>query len=55
MENIIFVPFKTSLLLFFARNFVDEYKYAFHDNECNLITDAEGNKPKTRWLSHVRR
>ena len=37
------------------RNIVREPKYAFHDDDCTLITDAEGNIPQTRWVAHVRK
>ena len=26
-----------------------------HDEDCTKITDAEGNVPKTRWITRVRR
>ena len=32
-----------------------EPKYAFHDDDCTKITDAEGNIPQTRWVAHIRK
>jgi len=31
-----------------------EDEYFFNDNACTKVTDAWGNKPKTRWAAHVR-
>ena len=39
----------------FFRNIVREPKYAFHDDDCTKITDAEGNIPQTRWVAHIRK
>ena len=39
------------------RNIVREDRYAFDDEDdltCSPITDAEGRKPKTRWVTNVR-
>ena len=39
------------------RNIVREDRYAFDDETdltCAPITDAEGRKPKTRWIANVR-
>ena len=35
------------------RNIVREPRYAFHDYQCTLIPDAEGNIPPTRWVTRV--
>ena len=42
-------------LALFLRNIVREPKYAFHDDDCTKITDAEGNIPQTRWVAHIRK
>jgi len=39
----------------YYKNIVREPKYAFHDDDCTKITDAEGNVPQTRWVAHVRK
>ena len=38
----------------YYKNMVREDKVAFIDNACTLVTDAEGNIPKTRWVAHTR-
>jgi len=39
----------------YYKNIVREPKYAFHDDDCTKITDAEGNKPQTRWVATIRK
>ena len=38
----------------YYKNIVRQDKVAFNDNQCTLVTDAEGNIPKTRWVAHTR-
>ena len=38
----------------YYKNIVLEDRYAFDDESCTLLGDAEGRKPKTRWLARVR-
>ena len=38
----------------YYKNIVLEDRYAFDDLDCNLLGDADGSKPKTRWLARVR-
>ena len=37
----------------YYKNIVREPKFNFWDDDCNKITDAEGNIPKTRWSAFV--
>ena len=38
----------------YYKNIVLEDRYAFDDTSCVPLGDAEGRKPKTRWLARVR-
>jgi len=33
---------------------IREDSYFYNDDACNKVTDAWGNKPKVRWVTHVR-
>ena len=54
MINLDYEKIVIYFLFIFIRNVVLEPKYAF-DAQCNAITDASGNIPKTRWLPHIRK
>ena len=37
----------------YYKSIVREDRYPFWDNVCTKVTDAEGNKPKTRWVTTI--
>ena len=38
----------------YFKNIVREDRYAFNDNKCHKLTDAEKRIPKTRWIARTR-